>query len=455
MMKNRLIWIVLFISISVCWAFAQTSAFTYQGKLTDGASPATANYDMQFKLFDAVTGGAQVGATVTNATVPVTSGIFTVPLNFGSASFPGADRWIEIGIRTALSANPYTVLAPRQKVTSAPYSVRSLNSNTADTATNSTQLGGVDASSYVKTTSGTTSSIPVWTGGTTLGNSAITQSANGVQLPNGVQLGVGAQGNQMSFGSPNGNTGISIAGPHGRVDIRYDDIALRLVGGLPGGPPASTSGIIITTNGYVGIGGNPIAIPFSSDTLQVFGSSRFNGSLSFSNGNGSDITGVSYIRANSGEISGLIVGSLTVSSLGTGGFTTLCRNASNQIATCSSSLRYKTNLAPYRNGLDIINRLRPISFDWKQGGMKDVGFGAEDVAKIEPLLTTRNEKNEVEGVKYDRLSVVFVNAIKEQQAQIELLNQQIKQQQRQIDSFKRFMLKSTHKRKFVNKTSKF
>jgi hypothetical protein len=60
--------------------------------------------------------------------------------------------------------------------------------------------------------------------------------------------------------------------------------------------------------------------------------------------------------------------------------------------------------------------------------MKDVGFGAEDVAQINPLFVTYNEKGEVEGVKYDRLSAAFVNAFKEQQAQIETQQRQIDQQ---------------------------
>ena len=68
--------------------------------------------------------------------------------------------------------------------------------------------------------------------------------------------------------------------------------------------------------------------------------------------------------------------------------------------------------------------------------MKDVGFGAEDVAKINPLFVSFNDKGEVEGVKYDRLSVAFVNAFKEQQAQIETQNVQIEKQQKQIDDLK-------------------
>ena len=64
--------------------------------------------------------------------------------------------------------------------------------------------------------------------------------------------------------------------------------------------------------------------------------------------------------------------------------------------------------------------------------MKDVGFGAEDVAKIDPLFVTYTDKGEVEGVKYDRLSAAFVNAFKEQQAQIE-------RQQAEIGDLKRIV----------------
>jgi hypothetical protein len=62
--------------------------------------------------------------------------------------------------------------------------------------------------------------------------------------------------------------------------------------------------------------------------------------------------------------------------------------------------------------------LRPITFDWKANGEADLGLAAEDVAAVEPLLVIHNDKGEVEGVKYDRINVLLINAIKEQQAQI-------------------------------------
>jgi hypothetical protein len=120
--------------------------------------------------------------------------------------------------------------------------------------------------------------------------------------------------------------------------------------------------------------------------------------------------------------------------LGAAGSTALCLNASNEISGCSSSLRYKTNVAPFASGLAFINKLRPISFDWKAGGTKDVGFGAEDVARIDPRFVTYNAKGEVEGVKYDRFSVLFVNAIKEQQRLIEEQKAKIDDDQKRISS---------------------
>ena len=75
--------------------------------------------------------------------------------------------------------------------------------------------------------------------------------------------------------------------------------------------------------------------------------------------------------------------------------------------------------------MNIINRLRPISFTWKQDGVKDIGFGAEEVEKVSPLFTFRNDKGEIEGVRYDRLGVLFVNAFKEQQSQIQKHQEQL------------------------------
>jgi transcription initiation factor TFIID subunit TAF12 len=60
--------------------------------------------------------------------------------------------------------------------------------------------------------------------------------------------------------------------------------------------------------------------------------------------------------------------------------------------------------------------------------MPDIGLAAEAVEQVEPLLTFRNDKGEIEGVKYNQLSAVFVNAIRDQQRQIERQQEQIQQE---------------------------
>ena len=104
-----------------------------------------------------------------------------------------------------------------------------------------------------------------------------------------------------------------------------------------------------------------------------------------------------------------------------------------ELHACVSSLRYKTDVQSFFGGLDIVKRLRPITFTWKEGGMRDLGFAAEEVEKVEPLLTFRNAKGEIEGVNYSQVNVVLVNAIKEQQTQIAQQQAQVKGQQEQIE----------------------
>ena len=130
-------------------------------------------------------------------------------------------------------------------------------------------------------------------------------------------------------------------------------------------------------------------------------------------------------------------GNVSVTSLGSAGSTQLCRNVANFISSCSSSLRYKSNISSFQSGLDLIRRLKPITFDWRDGGMHDLGLGAEDVAAIEPLLVNYNARGEVEGVKYDRIGVVLVNAVKEQQTLIDAQRKQIEALTRVVCSLKK------------------
>jgi hypothetical protein len=153
-MKNSVLYIFLILAFST-FAQAQTTEFTYQGRLNDGSLGANGSYDFQFELYDAALSGNLLG-TQSAAAVTVTNGIFTIRLNFGE-QFNGTERFLAIRVRNA-GGPSYTLLNPRQPISSAPYSIRSLTSGTAlntahaDLAADSDRLGGITADQFVVTT---------------------------------------------------------------------------------------------------------------------------------------------------------------------------------------------------------------------------------------------------------------------------------------------------------------
>ena len=98
-----------------------------------------------------------------------------------------------------------------------------------------------------------------------------------------------------------------------------------------------------------------------------------------------------------------------------------------------SDMSKKTNIAPLSNSLDKVMALNGVTFDWIQGeGTKgaaalqdqSIGVIAQDVEKVLPALV--NEKrNGTKAVNYSGLIPVLLEAIKEQQSQIELLERRI------------------------------
>jgi hypothetical protein len=116
------------------------SAFTYQGRLNQGGSPANGSFDFRFRLVDAATNGFQIGSTLTKSAVAVTLGTFTTTLDFGGSSYFGAALWLEIGVRPA-NTGDFVILAPLQPLSPAPFAIFSL----AGMATNVNCVGCVDS----------------------------------------------------------------------------------------------------------------------------------------------------------------------------------------------------------------------------------------------------------------------------------------------------------------------
>ncbi len=598
-MADRLVLMgVVLMSLSLPVA-AQTTAFSYQGSLSNNGVPASGNFDFELKLFDTASAGAQIGTTAERLNVLVTNGVFTISLDFGAGSLPGADRFLDISVRNA-GSGAFVSLNPRQPITSSPYSVRSLNSETATTSANTTQLGGIAANQYVVTTDARLTDARPPTAGSgdyiqnrispqpssnfnISGNGTVggTLSSNIVntttqyniasnrvlsnQGTDNLFAGVGAgvtnstgvgnaffgrdSGLSNSVGFDNAffgaNAGRANTTGHGnaffgtfagQANLNGEANAFfgksagaantfgganTFIGAFAGssntggndnsfvghsaglfnttggdnaffGQSAGLSNTTGSDNSFVGAsagranttgfsnaffgdaagrfnttgavnafygasagsgnttGANNAFFGASAGNLNTIGenNSFFGQSAGFANVSGDNNTIIGW-RADvtSGNLnfataigSNAIVTASNRIQLGRSGSDTvsvglldaatatqLCINGT-VLASCSSSQRYKENIMPFRSGLSLVKRLRPVSFDWAGRGERDLGLIAEEVDRVEPLLVTRNEKGEIQGVKYDQLTVTLINVVNEQQEQIEKQQEELTKQ---------------------------
>jgi hypothetical protein len=318
---------------------AQTTAFTYQGSLTNGGTPANGNYDFQFLLFSVATGGSPLGLGLGFNNVPVTNGTFTVVLNFQS-QFAGSSRFLEIRVRPA-GQGTHTTLTPRQPILSTPYAI------------NSAQLGGTAADQFVITTDSRLSDSrdPLPNSGNYIQNRTTQQAAGNFNIG-----GNGTIGGVLTVAEASGFQKALTVGTTLSVGETAAVGGNLTVGGtLTVNSPANVTGTI-NTGSQFNVGGN-FALGrsrldlFNTDvtprgfTFEVLNNPEF---LVVKNELGATLVTVASdgkvgIGDNSPTVATLevggavqISGSLSVGKLGGGSGDHLCRGAAGQIQTCAA-----------------------------------------------------------------------------------------------------------------------
>jgi hypothetical protein len=141
--KNAIVMLAVLICLSALnpqlSAAPLGTAFTYQGRLNDGANPASGNYDLRFALYDGVTNGSAMAGPLTNAATAVSNGLFAVMLDAGPV-FDGTALWLEIAVRTNGSSGDFTTLSPRQPLTLSPYAFYASKAGMAASAISATAV---------------------------------------------------------------------------------------------------------------------------------------------------------------------------------------------------------------------------------------------------------------------------------------------------------------------------
>ncbi len=201
MTRHRLL--ALLFALAALPAFGQMlqgTAFTYQGLLSQDGTPLNGNADLTFALFDAASGGNQVGPTLqftaaNGNPLAVSNGVFDATLDFGALAFDGVttdQRFLEVTVNGSL-------LAPRTPIQNAPYALQSQTAELAYTVTNgSIGAAQIDASQVQRRVAGTcvsgSSISSVNQDGTVMCQSAGSGTITGVSAGSGLSGG-GTSGN--------------------------------------------------------------------------------------------------------------------------------------------------------------------------------------------------------------------------------------------------------------------
>jgi len=100
-------------------------------------------------------------------------------------------------------------------------------------------------------------------------------------------------------------------------------------------------------------------------------------------------------------------------------------DGTNTTYATSSDARLK-DVTGIARGLEVINELNPVAYNWKSSGKADEGLIAQEVQKIVPnAVVEGEEEDEMYCMDYSKLVVHLVAGMKEQQTLIESLTARI------------------------------
>ena len=107
-------------------------------------------------------------------------------------------------------------------------------------------------------------------------------------------------------------------------------------------------------------------------------------------------------------------------------------DTSGTLFSTTSDYRLKNVIEPVTNGIERINKLNPVKFEWKETGKEEEGFIAHEVDEIfkDAVGGKKDAVNEdgsidAQTMDYGRITPLLVKAIQEQQEQIEQLKTEI------------------------------
>jgi hypothetical protein len=102
----------------------------------------------------------------------------------------------------------------------------------------------------------------------------------------------------------------------------------------------------------------------------------------------------------------------------------------------ASDVNLKKDINQIGGALDKVLRLRGVKFRWKDNDVESYGFIAQEVEEVFPELVNTDQQTGLKSIQYSTLTAPIVEAIKEQQAQIEKQQQMIEELKKEVESLK-------------------
>ena len=92
--------------------------------------------------------------------------------------------------------------------------------------------------------------------------------------------------------------------------------------------------------------------------------------------------------------------------------------------TSCSDLRLKKDIKPLKSALSTLGKLQGKSYRWKDNNEPDIGLIAQELEKVIPELVKTDDKG-YKSIVYQKLTAVLIEAVKEQQQEINNLSDRI------------------------------
>jgi hypothetical protein len=295
-------------------AFAQGTAFTYQGRLNDTGALANGTYDFRFRIASDPLANNYVGSPFLTNGVAVSNGLFIAIIDFGSGIFTGSNYWLEVDVRTN-GGSSYTGLNPLQQLTPAPYAIFAAGASNLNGTISASQLTGSVLNSQLAHNSITVNAGTALSGGGTaaLGGSVTLNNAGVTALTGGGGVTVSASSGSVTLGSTatSANTANAIVSRNASGNFSAGSLTLAGNLTLPAAPGIDNifAGTVQLMNAdsnqnfFVGLGSGPNSSGSFADT--GVGYNALNQSIGtqntaigayalFSNNNCSNNTAVGY-----------------------------------------------------------------------------------------------------------------------------------------------------------------